>query len=131
MIANKWPFVYVIKAGHGWRRCRINDLPSSTMPPPFNHKSFHLTLLPNSYFVKQLPVSTELPETVLSLLREPGFFSITRTPEEISIVGEATNDPRILSLSEGVCVWRCIKIAGPMEFGKLPYRLEWDGILVI
>ena len=95
------------------------------MPPPFDHNSFHLTLLPNPYFVKQLPVSTELPETVLSLLSGPGFFSITRTPEEISIVGEATDDPRILSLGEGVSDWRCLKIAGPMEFGKPPDLLEY------
>jgi len=66
--------------------------------------------------VKQLPVSPDLPETVLSLLNGPGFFSITRTPEEVSIVGEVTDDPRILSLSEGVNIWRCMKIAGPMEF---------------
>jgi hypothetical protein len=94
------------------------------MPPPFEHKSFHLALLPNPYFVKQLPISTDLSENILSLLNEPGFFSITRTPEEISIVGEITSDHRILFLSEGASTWRCIKIAGPMEFGKLPDRLE-------
>ena len=93
---------------------------SDSMPPPFEQESFYLTLLPNAYFVKQLPASADLPETILSLLngRLTGFFSITRTPEEVSVVGEVTDDPRILSLSEGVSVWRCIKIAGPMEFGK-------------
>lgn len=93
------------------------------MPPPFEHESFHLALLPAPYFVKQLSVSTGLPENVLSLLNGPGpgFFSITRTPEEVSIVGELTNDPRILDLSKGVgSMWRCIKIVGPMEFGTLP-----------
>lgn len=88
------------------------------MPPPFEHKAFHLALLPNTYFVKQLPASTELPGNVLSLLNEPGFFSVTRTSEEISIVGEITDNPQVQSLSNGVGDWRCIKIAGPMEFGK-------------
>jgi hypothetical protein len=90
------------------------------MPPPFEHKAFNLALLPNPYFVKQLPASAELSENVLSLLSGPGFISITRTPEEISIVGEVINDPRVLSLSGGDGEWRCIKIAGPMEFGKPP-----------
>jgi len=95
------------------------------MPPPFEHKAFYLALLPCTYFVKKLPTSAELPEHALSLLNGPGFFSITRTPEEISFVGELTNDPRIRALSGGVGDWRCIKIAGPMEFGKLPrYRLR-------
>ena len=88
------------------------------MPPPFEHKAFYLALLPNAYFVKQIETSTQLPENVSSLLNGPGFFSITRTPEEISIVGEVTNDPRIRKLSEGFSDWRCIKIIGPMEFGK-------------
>lgn len=94
------------------------------MPPPFEHKAFHLTLLPNVYFVKQLPHSAELPENTLSLLNGPGFFSITRTSEEISIVGEMTNNPQVQSLSGGAGDWRCIKIAGPMEFGKslLPFE---------
>lgn len=90
------------------------------MPPPSEHEAFHLALLPNIYFVKQLPTSAELPEHVLSLLNGPGFFSITRTREEISIVGEITDNPQVRSLSGGFGEWRCIKIAGPMEFGKPP-----------
>jgi len=76
-----------------------------------------LTLLPNTYFVKQLPTSSKLQENVLSLLGGPGFFSITRTSEEISIVGELTDNPQVQSLSGGDGEWRCIKIAGPMDFG--------------
>ena len=99
-------------------RRAFNSPSSSAMPPPFEHKAFNLTLLPNTYFVKQLPTSDGVPSGVLLLFNEPGFFSITRTPEEISIVGEMTKDPRVLYLSGGVGDWRCIKIAGPMEFGK-------------
>jgi len=75
-----------------------------------------LALLPNTYFVKQRPSSAELPENIVSLLSEPGFFSITRTSEEISIVGEITGNPQVQSLSGGIGDWRCIKVAGPMEF---------------
>ena len=106
----------------------FNSSSTSTMPPPFEHEAFYLTLLPNAYFVKQLPTSSELPENVLSLLNGPGFFSITRTSEEISIVGEITDDPRVQSLSGGVGEWRCIKIAGPMEFGSTPRRLISDRV---
>jgi hypothetical protein len=88
------------------------------MPPPFQHKAFHLTLLPNIYFVKQLPAPTELSGSVLSLLNGTTFFSITRAAEDITIVGELTDNPEIQSLSGGTGDWRCIKIAGPMEFGK-------------
>ena len=90
------------------------------MPPPFEHNSFHLALLQNTYFVKQLPSSAKLPEPIVSLLNEPGFFSITRTSEEVSIVGEITSNPQVQSLSGGIGDWRCIKVAGPMEFGKAP-----------
>ena len=90
------------------------------MPPPFEHEAFHLALLPNIYFVKQFPTSPHLPEDVLSLLNGPGFVSITRAPGEISIVGEITDDPVIQTLSGGDGDWRCIKIAGPMEFGNSP-----------
>ena len=94
------------------------------MPPPFEHKAFHLTLLPNVYFVKQLPSLSIIPENILSLLNGPGFFSITRTSEEISIVGEITDNAQVQSLSGGDGEWRCIKIVGPMEFGNSPHFLQ-------
>lgn len=87
------------------------------MPPPSEDKIFHLQLLPHFYFVKQLPTSSEIPEHFLSLLSGPTFFSITRTPEEISVVGEITDGPEFRSLREGDGEWRCIKITGPMGFG--------------
>ncbi|KAF9778121.1 hypothetical protein BJ322DRAFT_1014891 [Thelephora terrestris] len=99
------------------------------MPPPSNHEAFHLSLLPNIYFVKELPAFTErrLSDTTLSLPNGQAFFSITRTPEECSVVGEMTDDPHFQSLSEGFRLWRCTKIAGPLEFGKPPPPAAvWD-----
>ncbi|KAG0707431.1 ACT domain-containing protein [Suillus ampliporus] len=82
------------------------------MPPPLNHPCLELELLDQTFFVKQLPVDRGIPAAIASELNaaqdNPGIFSITRTREEISIVGEAAGD-------DGA--WKCIKIAGPMEFG--------------
>ncbi|KAG2350740.1 hypothetical protein BDR05DRAFT_954849 [Suillus weaverae] len=82
------------------------------MPPPFNHPSLELELLAQTFFVKQFPVDAGVPAAIASGLnaaqRTRGVFSITRTGEEISVVGEAVDD-------DGE--WKCIKIAGPMEFG--------------
>ncbi|KAG1754929.1 ACT domain-containing protein [Suillus paluster] len=82
------------------------------MPPPLNHPCLELELLDQTFFVKQLPVDAGVPVAIVSGLNaaqdNPSIFSITRTREEISIVGEAIGE-------DGE--WKCIKIAGPMEFG--------------
>jgi hypothetical protein len=82
------------------------------MPPPLNHPSLELELLAETFFVKQFPVHAGVPTAIASGLntaqQTPGVFSITRTEEEISVVGKAIDD-------DGE--WKCIKIAGPMEFG--------------
>jgi len=81
------------------------------MPPPADHPCLQLELLPQPFYVKQLQIGEPIPVEFLSELNLQktgghGLFSITRTREEISIVGEASGDGD----------WRCIKIAGPMEF---------------
>jgi len=84
------------------------------MPPPLNHSCLELELLPQTFFVEQLPVEAGVPAAIANGLNaaqaNPGIFSITRTGEEISVVGEAVGD-------DGE--WKCIKIAGPMEFGGI------------
>lgn len=87
------------------------------MPPPSDHPAFNLKVLPKIFFVKQLPSSDVLSTQVLEALNSSqGFFSITRTSEEISIVGEL-DESNPLNISDGD--WRCIQIAGPMDFGQL------------
>lgn len=54
------------------------------------------------------------------------FLSITRTAEEISIVGEAT---AILAVDVDDSKWRCINIAGPMEFGLILKRIAYSTYL--
>ncbi|KIJ66239.1 hypothetical protein HYDPIDRAFT_109234 [Hydnomerulius pinastri MD-312] len=81
------------------------------MPPPINHPCLHLEVLPETFYVKQFPPDGGIPMEALNELNvtktKSGIFSVTRTAEEVSIVGEAHGDRG---------EWRCIKIAGPMEF---------------
>ncbi|KAF9041783.1 hypothetical protein BDZ89DRAFT_1060141 [Hymenopellis radicata] len=72
------------------------------MPPPSDHPCLHLSLLEKKFFV----VKTEKLDAAV--------FSITRTPEEISVAGEVYEG--MSKTFEENSGWRCIKIAGPMEF---------------
>ncbi|KAG1904743.1 ACT domain-containing protein [Suillus fuscotomentosus] len=72
------------------------------MPPPFNHPSLELELLAQTFFVKQFPVDAGVPAAITS-----GLNAAQHT-QGISVVGEAVDD-------DGE--WKCIKIAGPMNFG--------------
>ena len=84
------------------------------MPPPspVDHEAFRLNLLDGLFYVKQLKPDKGIPETISKKLRDPmeELVSITRTDEEISIVGRADKGDKEAN-------WRCIKIAGPMDFG--------------
>ncbi|KAG2156591.1 uncharacterized protein EDB93DRAFT_1326309 [Suillus bovinus] len=94
------------------------------MPPPFNHPSLELELLAQTFFVKQFPVDAGVPAAIASGLNAaqhtPGVFSITRTGEEISVVGESVDD-------DGE--WKCIKIAGPMKFGVFTTFVGLTGVI--
>ena len=84
------------------------------MPPPADHPSLHLTLLPKPFYVIQ---SRDVEEDILQRMRvagSSGFFSVTRTADEVSLVGEATVETPAEEAN-----WRCIKVAGPMDFGTL------------
>ncbi|KAK7695046.1 hypothetical protein QCA50_002234 [Cerrena zonata] len=83
------------------------------MPPPSpaDHEAFRLELLDGLFFVKQLKHNEVIPEDVLRKLTNPSaeLISVTRTNEEISIAGQAEE-------GDSEASWRCIKIAGPMDF---------------
>ena len=94
---------------------------SIIMPPPANDPCLHLDVLAQTFYVKKYGATDEVPLNALRELSVPkttsGIISITRTAEEISIICEAKEE-------EGE--WKCIKIAGPMEFGSYsrPVRLS-------
>jgi len=69
----------------------------------------HLTVLPGEFAVCRLPASSRLPA------HEPGtqFWSLTMTPEEISVVCLADEIPEGAEVHRGL---RAIKIKGPLAF---------------
>ncbi|KAF9225505.1 hypothetical protein BS17DRAFT_602000 [Gyrodon lividus] len=81
------------------------------MPPPIDHPCLHLEVLPQTFSVKQYSPAGGVPPEALNEFNVArtgtGMFSVTQTAEEISVVGETYGDGGD---------WRCIKIAGPMEF---------------
>ncbi|KIP11113.1 hypothetical protein PHLGIDRAFT_56853, partial [Phlebiopsis gigantea 11061_1 CR5-6] len=82
------------------------------MPPPIDHPALHLHLLPRLFEVVKLEPDEPVPAEHVQALIDPAaakgsFISVTRTDEEISIVRQS---------DEPDAKWRCIKIAGPMEF---------------
>ncbi|KAI0375699.1 hypothetical protein BV20DRAFT_984630 [Pilatotrama ljubarskyi] len=85
------------------------------MPPPSDHPIFRLRLLDRPLKVLQLKPNEEVPEEYIRLLTGTGiiandrFISVTRTDEEVSVVLDSPQD-------DGGATWRCIKIAGPMDF---------------
>ncbi|KAG7452273.1 uncharacterized protein BT62DRAFT_295048 [Guyanagaster necrorhizus] len=85
------------------------------MPPPSDHPSLHLIVLPNDFFVVQLKHNEIDADVLTNLTSQPErFFSLTRTAEEVSVVGEINKDlPQKYHENSG---WRCVRIAGPMEF---------------
>ena len=96
------------------------------MPPPYASSLFDLILLPNTFYVYQLPLDEAIPQVLLEALSHPPTptttVSLTRTPEELSfttdILLDKTVSPETLKRSE----WRCVLIKGPMPFGNLGSR---------
>ncbi|TFK56632.1 hypothetical protein OE88DRAFT_42248 [Heliocybe sulcata] len=86
------------------------------MPPPSNLAAFHLNVLPGTFYVIQLNPAEKIPDNLLAQISgsiKSPLFSITKTHEEISIVGEYDSNSGV---SEKFATWGCIKIAGPMDF---------------
>jgi hypothetical protein len=68
-----------------------------------------LSLLPETFAVCRLEPDAAIPGWAM----QSSFFSITRTPEEISIVCPQDD------VSNSVLVekdWRCFKVEGPLDF---------------
>ena len=87
-----------------------------TMTTTRDHAALRLSLLPRPFFVRQSP---NVPHDVLAALStdpHPRFLSVTRTAEEWSVVGECADGADLGAK------WRCIKVAGPMDFGACRSR---------
>ncbi|TDL28103.1 hypothetical protein BD410DRAFT_344669 [Rickenella mellea] len=92
------------------------------MPPPSDHPSLKLQLMPEPFCVLQFSISdTSNLEHLHSLITASvlpsgtGFVSITRTPDEISVVVDVPGGGDFIQKDK--FAWKCIKIVGPMDFG--------------
>jgi hypothetical protein len=68
-----------------------------------------LTLLPDTFAISRLGVNADIPAWATA----GGFFSITRTAEELSIVCLQSLVPHGIRCERD---WRCFKLAGPIPF---------------
>ena len=59
--------------------------------------------------VHQLDPSSEIPSQIF----ESDFYSLSRTPDEISVVCRSEIE---VAAKKSVSGWRCIKVLGPLEF---------------
>jgi len=60
--------------------------------------------------VARLPAAASLPDWATS----SPFFSITRTPDELSLLCPEEVVPEEVRAERG---WRCFQVAGPLDFG--------------
>ncbi len=67
-----------------------------------------LELLPETFAVCRLPADADLPAWLGGALQ-----SVTRTPEELSIVCEAQRVPEPLQAERD---WRCLRVSGTLAF---------------
>ena len=68
-----------------------------------------LFLLPDELSVARLPAGAAIPAWAI----HASFFSVTRTPDELSILCPAANVPASVRAEGG---WRCLQVAGPLDF---------------
>ncbi|KJA28518.1 hypothetical protein HYPSUDRAFT_129304 [Hypholoma sublateritium FD-334 SS-4] len=85
------------------------------MPPPSNSTALHLIVLPEPFFVVKLKPGQEIAPCLIKDLTsgKGSFFSVTRTSEEVSVVGESYK--WMPSSYKEQSTWMAIKIQGPME----------------
>jgi len=67
--------------------------------------------LPGLFAICQLPAAQPIPEWAAS----DQFFSVTRTQEELSIVGPQASVPAEVKADRG---WICLKLQGPFPFSQ-------------
>ncbi|KAJ4485068.1 hypothetical protein C8J55DRAFT_35539 [Lentinula edodes] len=100
------------------------------MPPPIEHPCLHLHVLPDTFFVSKLGPIEPVPQSIINhLINNSRFLSLTRTPEETSIVGQWHDG--IPAAFEHEAVWRCIKLQGPMEFCERAVKVHQSATYIV
>lgn len=70
------------------------------------------SLLAGRHAICKLPCDAPIPEWAF---RQPGFCSVTRTRDELSIVCSETSFPAQVDAARG---WICLKLHGPFAFSE-------------
>ncbi|WIY01765.1 ACT domain-containing protein [Amycolatopsis mongoliensis] len=75
-------------------------------------KRLAIDVRPGEYAVVRLPADAPVPAELLAP-GEPAFVSVTRTPEELSVICPAGREPSGGTAEDG---WRLLSVRGPLEF---------------
>jgi hypothetical protein len=92
--------------------CKEENQPSST---------FTLEILTGTFAVCRLRADEDVPDWATG-----DVVSITRTPDELSIVCSEENVPENIQSESG---WRCLRVAGPLEFSLVGVIASLAGTL--
>lgn len=80
------------------------------MPTP----SVTLSPLPGDYVIARLPATAHVPSALLGAPLGGGYVSVTRTPQELSVVCLSENAPADAEVDGP---WRALYASGPIPFG--------------
>jgi len=86
------------------------------MPP------IELTLLDGTYTIHRLPPDANIPAEAL----QSAFCSITRTPDELSIVCPSSVTITGTDRSDG---WSCLQLLGPLDLNAIGILSELTAVL--
>ena len=82
------------------------------LPAPAPAVELHV--LTGNYVIARLPPAAEAPDGILSTPVRDGFVSVTRTPQELSIVCPASLAPADAAIDG---TWAALYASGPIPFG--------------
>jgi hypothetical protein len=74
-------------------------------------KKLGLTVLPDRYCICRFEPDISVPDWVY----KSSFFSVTRTPDELSVVCAEALVPGDKSSNKG---WKCLKVQGPLDLSE-------------
>jgi uncharacterized protein len=80
------------------------------MTPPA--RLFRLSMLPVTFAIARMEARSPIPPWAVG----EGFFSITQTADELSIVCDASRVPDAVKAETG---WRALKVHGPFELSEV------------
>lgn len=75
--------------------------------------SITLTVLPATYAIARLDATSALPQWAT---HNAGFFSLTRTADELSVICNEAHLPSAVKAERG---WRIFKLEGPFDFNQV------------